>query len=55
MVRVSHDSDTSRRSQSDDVRPDEREVIAERRDSLADEASHLSLEAVLDDLDIELE
>ena len=52
---MSHDSDTSRQSQSDDVRPDEREVIAERRDSLADEASHLPLEAVLDDLDIELE
>lgn len=52
---MSHDNDTSRQPQSDDMRPDEREAIAERRASLADEATHLSLEAVLDDLDIELD
>lgn len=38
-----------------DMLPDERAVIAERLDELEDEASHLSVDEVADDLDIDLE
>lgn len=39
----------------DDMLPDERAVIAERLDELEAEESHLSLDEVADDLDIDLE
>lgn len=49
------DSDAPKHPPEADMLPDERAVIAERLDELEDEASHLSVDEVADDLDIDLE
>jgi hypothetical protein len=43
------------RDDSGEVLPDEAAVIAERIDELEDTESHLSVEEVADDLDIDLD
>ena len=49
------DGNPARQPSDDDMLPDEREVIAERVESLDDDSSHLSVEEVAEELDIELE
>ena len=49
------DGDASKHPPEADMLPDERAVIAERLDELEDEESHLSVDEVADDLDIDLE
>ncbi|WP_162224608.1 hypothetical protein [Halorussus amylolyticus] len=49
------DGDRARHSPEADMLPDEREVIADRIESLADESEQLSIEVVAEDLGIELE
>lgn len=49
------DGDSARQPSEDDMLPDEREVIADRLESLDDESEHLSVEEVAEDLGIELE
>lgn len=43
------------RHREDEMLPDEREIIAERLDELADRDSHLSVAEVADNLGIDLE
>ena len=52
---MSTDNDTTARRREDDMLPDEREVIAERVDSLDDEETKLSVAEVAENLDIDIE
>jgi hypothetical protein len=49
------DGDAAQQPPEDDMLPDEQQAIAERLDALEDEDSHLSIEEIADDLDIDLE
>jgi len=49
------DGETPKHPPDEDMLPDERAVIAERLDELDDHESHLSVDAVADELGIDLE
>jgi hypothetical protein len=49
------DGETPAHPPEDELLPDEREAIAERIGELEDRESHLTVEEVADDLDIDLD
>jgi hypothetical protein len=49
------DADAAAQPPESDMLPDEQEVIAERVEQLEDEESHLTVEEVAADLDIDLD
>lgn len=55
QLNMATDGDAPKHPPEADMLPDERAVIAERLDELEDEASHLTVDEVADDLDIDLE